>query len=188
MSSFYVKRYLEFDAMSAVHGTPSKRARLNSGHGRHRASSQQCSPEKISPKQEASSLFSNLTNELTPEKIASNIKDQVDQLSRKKQLRFSFQQETADASEEMADNQTPTTLAAKTSKIHTDFNDKPMFTLEQLSHLCLRKMEEQRQRISEEYDQVLKEKLADQYSAFLRFQHDELKKKIASGDRPSYLN
>lgn len=187
-----LKRNLEFDAMYNGHGVPCKRAKLNSGPGRRSTSPpvdqlHPHTPERISPQPGTSSPFGNLSSTLTPEKMATNIKEEAHRLSRKKHLRFPARRTIAGVAGAIG-SQITTTSGTKTKEFHVDDGQKPMFTLTQVSHVCQKMMEDQRQRIREEYEKVLKDKLAEQYDTFIRFDHDQLQKKLASQDQPSYLS
>ncbi|CAH8872683.1 unnamed protein product [Trichobilharzia szidati] len=50
----------------------------------------------------------------------------------------------------------------------------PIFTLPQVTALCERLMKEREDELREEYDNILSCKLAEQYEAFLKFNHDQL--------------
>lgn len=63
----------------------------------------------------------------------------------------------------------------------------PLFTLRQVSLVCERMLKEREEQIREEYDKVLTSKLAEQYEAFLKFNHDMLHRKF--DERPaSYVS
>ncbi|CAL8087540.1 unnamed protein product [Calicophoron daubneyi] len=50
----------------------------------------------------------------------------------------------------------------------------PIFTLPQVTTLCDRLIKEREDELREEYDNILSCKLAEQYEAFLKFNHDQL--------------
>ncbi|CAH8644195.1 unnamed protein product [Schistosoma mattheei] len=50
----------------------------------------------------------------------------------------------------------------------------PIFTLPQVTALCERLIKEREAELREEYDSILSCKLAEQYEAFLKFNHDQL--------------
>nr|CAX72825.1 Transmembrane 9 superfamily protein member 4 [Schistosoma japonicum] len=50
----------------------------------------------------------------------------------------------------------------------------PIFTLPQVTALCERLIKEREAELREEYDNILSCKLAEQYEAFLKFNHDQL--------------
>lgn len=50
----------------------------------------------------------------------------------------------------------------------------PLFSLRQVSLVCERMLKEREDQIKEEYDKVLTNKIAEQYEAFLKFNHDQL--------------
>lgn len=188
MSGFHLKRKKKYRSMSSGYDTPSKRARFNSLHGRRRNYFD--SPERTSPNQETPSPFARLSFCLTPEQLTVRIKEQIDRLGRKRLGRIAYlpKKKQNNENSEVADSQAATTSAAETSELYKEINDKPMLSLEQMNHLCSRQLKEQEENIREEYEKLLKNKSADQYDVFLRFQHDELKKKLSKEERPSYLN
>ncbi|CAH8682234.1 unnamed protein product [Schistosoma rodhaini] len=56
---------------------------------------------------------------------------------------------------------------------HT-IDSMPIFTLPQVTALCERLIKEREAELREEYDSILSCKLAEQYEAFLKFNHDQL--------------
>lgn len=65
--------------------------------------------------------------------------------------------------------------------------DAPLFTFKQVSLLCDRLLKEREDLIRAEYDKVLTNKLAEQYEAFLKFNHDQLHRRM--DERPaSYVS
>jgi len=52
--------------------------------------------------------------------------------------------------------------------------EQPMFTAKQVVMVCERLWKEREEKLREEYDQVLHERLSEQYNAFLRFTQDQI--------------
>eukprot|EP00794_Sanderia_malayensis_P000269 gene269-893_t len=52
--------------------------------------------------------------------------------------------------------------------------DQPMFTAKQVIMLCERLWKEREEKLKEEYDQVLHERLLEQYNTFLKFTQDQI--------------
>ncbi|XP_065057207.1 akirin-2-like [Rhopilema esculentum] len=52
--------------------------------------------------------------------------------------------------------------------------EQPMFTAKQVVMLCERLWKEREEKLKEEYDQVLHERLSEQYNSFLRFTQDQI--------------
>lgn len=67
-------------------------------------------------------------------------------------------------------------------------SEQPLFTLEQVGHLCERAMRERDSEIRAEYDRVLREKLSEQYDTFVKFTHDQIRRHFEGGAGPSYLS
>ena len=47
--------------------------------------------------------------------------------------------------------------------------EKPVFTLKQMTIICERMCKERTDKVREEYDQILQQKLSEQYDAFVKF-------------------
>ncbi|CAH8594598.1 unnamed protein product [Schistosoma turkestanicum] len=60
------------------------------------------------------------------------------------------------------------------SKPKSSIDSLPIFTLPQVTALCERLIKEREAELREEYDSILSCKLAEQYEAFLKFNHDQL--------------
>lgn len=56
--------------------------------------------------------------------------------------------------------------------------DVPLFSLRQVGMVCERLLKEREDQIRQEYDKVLTGKLAEQYEAFLKFNHDQLHRRF----------
>ncbi|CAH8648210.1 unnamed protein product [Heterobilharzia americana] len=69
-----------------------------------------------------------------------------------------------------------TSTPSSQSSSHTvpTLDSVPMFTLPQVTALCERLIKEREAELQEEYDNILSCKLAEQYEAFLKFNHDQL--------------
>lgn len=59
----------------------------------------------------------------------------------------------------------------------TGKKDVPVFSLRQVSIVCERLLKDREEQIRQEYDKVLSGKLAEQYEAFLKFNHDQLQRR-----------
>lgn len=60
----------------------------------------------------------------------------------------------------------------------TSKKDVPVFSLRQVSLVCERLLKDREEQIRQEYDKVLSGKLAEQYEAFLKFNHDQLHRRF----------
>jgi len=67
--------------------------------------------------------------------------------------------------------------------------DLPLFTFRQVGLICERLMKEREKVMRQEYDQVLNNKLAEQYDTFVKFTYDQIQKRFdANGNIPSYCS
>jgi hypothetical protein len=69
----------------------------------------------------------------------------------------------------------PCSLTALTSSSSTT-DDIPMFTYTQTAQMCARLLREQDRSIREQYEQLLSNKLTEQYDQFVRYTHDSVHK------------
>ena len=65
-------------------------------------------------------------------------------------------------------------ISKSSSASSTD--DTPMFTSAQTAQMCARLLREQDQSIRQQYDELLKSKLTEQYETFIRYSHDSVHK------------
>jgi hypothetical protein len=71
----------------------------------------------------------------------------------------------------------PCSLTALTStSSSTTTDDIPMFTYTQTAQMCARLLREQDRSIREQYEQLLSNKLTEQYDTFVRYTHDSVHK------------
>jgi hypothetical protein len=66
--------------------------------------------------------------------------------------------------------------------------DIPLFTFKQVSLICERMLKERESHIREEYNSVLTCKMAEQYEAFLKFNHDQIQKRFSGETVASYVS
>uniref|UniRef100_A0A8W8J5M1 Akirin 2 n=1 Tax=Magallana gigas TaxID=29159 RepID=A0A8W8J5M1_MAGGI len=79
----------------------------------------------------------------------------------------------------------PMTLSPSTPP--TKQKDIPIFTFRQVSMICERMLKDREDQVRQEYNSVLTCKLAEQYEAFLKFNHDQIHRRF--GDTPvSYVS
>lgn len=183
MACATLKRSLEFDPVHS-HGRPSKRRR--------------CVPMCVSPGSSSQSIaksqnpspFGEITQKLTPEKMAANIREEIRRLHRRKQLHFNPQGNNGDSSD-MEGSSNPSSPSACGSNAYTNTpsgKEKPLFTFRQVGLICERMLKEQEVQIREEYDQILTMKLSEQYESFVKFTYDQIQKRFESAAAPSYLS
>ncbi|KAL5009448.1 hypothetical protein ScPMuIL_011753 [Solemya velum] len=188
-----MKRNLDFDPLHCPgQGTPKRR---------------RCMPMTLSPStpptkshQTNPSPFKEVGQKLTSEQIAANISYEIRRMQRRKQLHYSSGQSPPHPSSQAecaspSSSQSLMDSAVSTSNSSTNLftalspnrKDAPLFTFRQVGMICERMLKDRENMIREEYNTVLTCKLAEQYEAFLRFNHDQIHKKF--GDTPvSYVS
>lgn len=177
-----LKRSLEFDP---VHSP-----------GQHSPKRRRCIPMTMSPStpptkshQVNPSPFNDAATKLNNEQIAARISAELKRMQRRKQLQFPstsastssdvsppspLSQACADISDQPTDSQANTSCQL----LSPSKKDVPLFTFKHLSMICERMLKEREEHIKEEYDKVLTCKLAEQYEAFLKFNHDQLHRRF----------
>ena len=55
----------------------------------------------------------------------------------------------------------------------------------QVTHICERMVKERTEQLCDEYDKVLASKLAEQYEAFLKFNHDQIQRQFSTSEAAS---
>lgn len=181
MACATLKRSLEFDPLhSPTHQRSPKRRR--------------CMPMTISPtapptKQHQShpSPFCDVTPKLTSDQIRANIALEIKRMHRRRQLPYpqSPSPPPASSSPPPLECVAGPSQGLPTSNSSAFFNalspskkDTPLFTFKQVSMVCERMLKEREEEIRQEYDKVLTCKLAEQYEAFLKFNHDQLHRRF----------
>jgi len=176
-----LKRSLEFDP---VHSP---------GHG-HSPKRRRCMPitmAQASPpaKMVQPSPFTDATPKLSSEQIAAQISAEIKRMQRRKQLQYPGQVLSPSGSQspppQCSTSTQDATSDCRASSPSAFFNalspskkDIPLFTFKQVSLVCERMMREREEHIRQQYDQVLSCKLAEQYEAFLKFNHDQLSRRF----------
>ncbi|XP_065163185.1 akirin [Atheta coriaria] len=110
---------------------------------------------------------------LTPEVMAANIRAELRRFQRRKQLQYGSNSDN-DSGSGGEQSESPAR------------SEKPVFTFKQVGLICERMLREKESEIREEYDNVLTNKLAEQYDAFVKFTYDQIQKNYSSV--PSYLS
>jgi len=67
-------------------------------------------------------------------------------------------------------------------------SEKPIFTLKQMIMIADRMCEERVEQVRAEYDNILQQKLSEQYDAFVKFIDHQIQKRFAESQAPSYLS
>jgi len=66
--------------------------------------------------------------------------------------------------------------------------EKPIFSLRQMSLIAERMCNERVEQVRAEYDQILHQKLSEQYDAFVKFIDHQIQKRFHESQAPSYLS
>jgi len=66
--------------------------------------------------------------------------------------------------------------------------EKPVFTLKQMSIICERMCQERTDKVRQEYDKILQQKLSEQYDAFVKFIDHQIQQRFNQSQLPSYLS
>jgi len=66
--------------------------------------------------------------------------------------------------------------------------EKPIFTLKQMIMIADRMCEERVEQVRNEYDNILQQKLSEQYDAFVKFIDHQIQKRFTESQAPSYLS
>uniref|UniRef100_T1JC90 Akirin n=1 Tax=Strigamia maritima TaxID=126957 RepID=T1JC90_STRMM len=172
MACATLKRPLEFDHLHS----PSQRAKRR-----------RCMPITMSPTSAPTkahelnpSPFDSVAQKLSPDQIATNVREEIRRLQRRKQLHFSASSESM-TTESPASPMSVVNAGASTSK-----RDQPLFTFRQVGLICERMLKEREDQIKGQYDEVLMTKLSEQYDTFVKFTYDQIQKKFEAV--PSYLS
>jgi len=99
---------------------------------------------------------------------------------------------SASTSETTASPKASTSKAAPaqpiSAKALVGTKDKPVFTLKQMSIICERMCQERTDKVRQEYDQILQQKLSEQYDAFVKFIDHQIQQRFNQSQLPSYLS
>lgn len=179
MACATLKRSLEWEPANL--GRPSKRRRCvpfctSPTHKDPSGSNCQMSPCSSSTSPKPRSVFPDvISQKLTPEYMAENIKAELKRLQRRRELKYnSNRMENSDSSSSDNSDSSP----------HAE---RALFTFKQVGLICERLLRERESEIREEYDNVLATKLAEQYDAFVRFTYDQIHRNYSVA-APSYLS
>lgn len=146
------------------------------------------SPSTAPAKVQQPSPFTEATPKISSEQIAAQISAEIKRMHRRKQLQFPGQStspssspppctSSQDAQLGMFDNRS-TSPSAFFNALSPSKKEMPLFTFKQVSMVCERMIKEREEHMRHQYDQVLTCKLAEQYEAFLKFNHDQLHRRF----------
>ncbi|CAF1151844.1 unnamed protein product [Adineta steineri] len=175
-----LKRSFEHDRDSNTNSPPYE-SRTSSSSKRQR----RCFPMTVvSPSNETSattaemsfgnqSVFPDVQPILTTDVLLTRIKEEVRRLQRRHQLKTS-------SSSELNDDDSNNYSTDSTSLINLPgHNNQHLLTLKQVNMICARLLKEREEKVREEYDQILSNKLNEQYEGFVRFTQDQLTRRFS---------
>lgn len=185
-----MKRSLEFDPIHSPGQTTPKRRR--------------CMPMTLSPStpptkqhQMNPSPFGDVSRKITSDHIAASLGMEIKRMQRRKQLHYpgctsppnmSPPHESC-SSTSMDGAASPSSSSGNLfSALSPNKRDTPLFTFKQVSMICERMLKDREEEIKSEYNSVLTSKLAEQYEAFLKFNHDQIQRRFAHDVPASYVS
>lgn len=190
MACVTLKRSLDFDPLHSP-TRPIKRRRCLplAGH---------CSPDKRVGQEAAGASGGSKPSEfkesvLSPEQIANNLRDEMKRLKKRREFRGQCPPSpvsSPSSPEPMIDapmegGSSAANVAASPAR---NSAEKPIFTLKQMSMIAERMCAERVEQVRAEYDQILQQKLSEQYDAFVKFIDHQIQKRFTESMAPSYLS
>lgn len=130
--------------------------------------------------------FGDVSPKLTSEQIATNIREEMKRLQRRKQLHF-MPSESVTVGNSQSSTPSTSLVNIGSGLLAPSRRDQPLFTFRQVGLICERMMKDRENQIREEYNRVLTTKLAEQYDTFVKFTYDQIQKRFENGT-PSYLS
>lgn len=193
MACVTLKRSLDFDPLHSP-SRPQKRRRCVPMH---------CTPEKqagAGSSMTPSNPSPFKESPLSPEQIANNLRDEIKRLKKRRQ--FAGPPSPTSPSSPSSSPQSPASAPASpepmmdmenlhhqvASSSKTQAGEKPIFTLRQMSMIAERMCEERVEQVRSDYDQILHQKLSEQYDAFVKFIDHQIQKRFTESQAPSYLS
>lgn len=186
MACVTLKRSLDFDPLYSPN-RPNKRRRCIPMH---------CTPEKKTREEEPHKPSSFLESHLSPEQIANNLRDEIKRMKRRRQIigwsRDPPSPSSAPSSPEpMMESELPgssSSLGPDSSLAAPAGKEKPIFTLKQMTLIAERMCKERVDKVRQEYDEILQQKLSEQYESFVKFIDQQIQRRFTESHAPSYLS
>jgi len=180
MACVTLKRPLELDSLHSPNRPPNKRRR--------------CIPinhqnQEKNPVESSSGIFKE--SPFTPGEIANNLRDELKRLKHRRQLVTTSDPPSPEPMVDGGNTSTSEVVSQvlSKSKINSSTSkEKPIFTLKQMTIICERMCQERTNKVREEYDKILQQKLSEQYDAFVKFVDHQIKQKYNDTPVPSYLS
>jgi hypothetical protein len=114
-----------------------------------------------------STVFPDVQPIVTTDVLLTRIKEEVRRLQRRHQLKHPT---SSDLSGDDDNNQ---------NECRSSTNQQHLLTLKQVNIICARLLKEREEKIREEYDRILSNKLNEQYEGFVRFTQDQLTRRFS---------
>jgi len=187
MACATLKRSLELDPLHSPPGSRPKRRRY---------APISASPTIPPTRDDTESPFVTVTTRLSPDQIQAHIKEEMRRLHRRKQLHFGDKEggspcasgpSSPNSGGLSSDFNTDSLGALQSLSVKTN-KEAALFTFPQVGLICERLVREREEQLRALYDQVLSAKLAEQYDTFVKFTHDQIKKRFEAASAPSYLS
>jgi len=132
--------------------------------------------------------------QVTSDKIATSIREEMKRFQRRRQLNFENDNAAGSSSPSAVFGMTsPFGLPASDSGSATPPGDKPLFTFDQVGKICERMLTEREKELRATYENILVTKLDEQYDTFVKFTQEQLRAQIqpksdSAFGEPSYLS
>lgn len=126
--------------------------------------------------------FPDVQPTLTTDALLTRIKEEVRRLQRRHQLKATTTSSNAsvtNSTSDCSDEETVSSQDSKQQETRTNPNSSHLLTLKQVNMICARLLKEREEKIREEYDQILSNKLHEQYEGFVRFTQDQLTRRFS---------
>jgi len=140
------------------------------------------------------SVFKEATPSLSKEQLAASIRSEIKRLQHRKQLAAHTSSSQSDSSDNEQASTSSSPMHPSTSSPSQQLSQRskkdntPLFTFKQVTHICERMVKERTEQLCDEYDKVLTGKMAEQYEAFLKFNHDQIQRQFSTSEAASYLS
>lgn len=194
MACVTLKRSLDFDPLYSP----------NRSNKRRRCVPLHCTPEKKHREEESPKPSSFIESSLTPEQIANNLRDEIKRMKKRRQIigypasppspgsMLPPSPEPMMDTELMASSSSSSTSSGCSSEAGAASNpsakEKPIFTLKQMTLIAERMCKERVDQVRQEYDEILQQKLSEQYESFVKFIDHEIQRRFTESQVPSYLS
>ncbi|CAF0917214.1 unnamed protein product [Adineta steineri] len=126
------------------------------------------SPTTMTNETTESTVFPDIQPILTTDVLLTRIKEEVRRLQRRHQMKIP-------TSSELSDDDNNTNL----NECRSTTNSQHLLTLKQVNIICARLLKEREEKLREEYDRILSNKLSEQYEGFVRFTQDQLTRRFS---------